>query len=341
MRQRSLRSVGPVHPTDVVDFSYTDVAAMLATSADGFCRRNQGLVEAPPSEIATLWSGLSDLDIFRVAGAESAAEIVAALMETFGHVGCPGPLAATFLATSLFESAEVNGTEINGAEFNGTDAEAVASGSKLVSLGTAPLLAWAPLAEVFVELDGENAYLCRVADGVEPVDTLSGEPWGRCALERTYDLGDANCALSLGDIAVAAYLVGAGEELLAIASSYAADRKQFGRAIGDFQSVAHPLVDGAIALRAARTLTRRAAFEWDEQGPFARIRAATARLSATEAALDVAYRAHQTLGAIGFTVEGPIGRLSKQVRQVSLNAPGPVAARQVVERQLVAKEQYD
>ena len=334
MRLRSLRSVGPVHPTDVVDFSYTDVAAMLATSADGFCRRNRGLVEAPAPEIATLWSGLSDLDIFRVAGAESAAEIVAALMETFGHVGCPGPLTATFLATSLFEGAETGGE-------TGKEAEAVAGGRKLVSVGTPPLLAWAPLAEVFVELDGENAYLCRVVGAVEPVDTLSGEPWGRCALERTDDLGDASRGLSLGDIAVAAYLVGAGEELLAIASGYAADRKQFGRAIGDFQSVAHPLVDASIALRAARTLTRRAAFEWDEKGPFSRVRAATARLSATEAALDIAYRAHQTLGAIGFTVEGPIGRLSKQVRQVSLTAPGPVAARQVVERQLVAKEQYD
>ena len=320
----------------MVDFAYSEVATMLATSAEGHCRRNQSLLDAPPSEMAALWSGLADLDIFRVAQAEEAAEIVAAAMETLGHVGCPGPLAATFIAMTLLK---------------GPAADALESGTQLVSLGMPPLLAWAPVAEIFVELDGPHAYGCRVVGGVDPVDTLSGEPWGRCQLERIEDLGDATRALSLGDVAVAAYLVGAGEELLAIASGYAADRKQFGRSIGDFQSVAHPLVDGAIALRAARTLTRRAAFEWDalesdapewdRQSPSVSARAATARLSATEAALDVAYRAHQTLGAIGFTVEGPLARLSKQVRQVSLSAPGPNAAREVVERQLVDKERYD
>ena len=89
---------------------------------------------------------------------------------------------------------------------------------------------------------------------IEAVETLAGEPWGRVALERLAPVDDARRrrALVIGDVAVAAYLVGAAGHLVAITSQWLQDRVQFGRPIGQFQSLAHPLADVAIRTRAAR-----------------------------------------------------------------------------------------
>jgi alkylation response protein AidB-like acyl-CoA dehydrogenase len=138
-------------------------------------------------------------------------------------------------------------------------------------------------------------------------------------------------AAVVGDVAVAAYLVGAATHLVTITSQWLRDRVQFGRAIGEFQSLAHPLVDVAIRTRAARALTRIAAYSADSTDDVtASPQAATARLSATRAAVDATYRAHQSFGAVGFTVEGPVARVGQRIRQVSLYPPGPRAAYQAV-----------
>jgi alkylation response protein AidB-like acyl-CoA dehydrogenase len=48
--------------------------------------------------------------------------------------------------------------------------------------------------------------------------------------------------------------------------------------------------------------------------------AAAALGSASQAAIETSYRAHQALGAMGFTVEGPIGRRSQLIRQTAAGA---------------------
>ncbi len=78
-------------------------------------------------------------------------------------------------------------------------------------------------------------------------------------------LGDATRALALAQIAAAAYLAAAGRRLVDAAADHAKTRRQFGRAIASFQAVSHPLADAVIALDAAATLARVAAWEWDAQ----------------------------------------------------------------------------
>ena len=114
------------------------------------------------------------------------------------------------------------------------------------------------------------------------------------------------------------YLVGEADHLLTTAARYAADRVQFKNPIGNFQAVAHPLADCHVRLSAARTVTRIAAHAIDTGDQHAPAAAATARRSATKAALGTAYQVHQTYGAIGFTVEGPVGNRSAKIRQTSL-----------------------
>jgi alkylation response protein AidB-like acyl-CoA dehydrogenase len=203
----------------------------------------------------------------------------------------------------------------------------VASGEVLVAAGTPPLLPWAPLTALFVEIDGDAAWLADASSAIEPVRTLGGEPWGRVQLARRTLLGDATRALALAAIALAAYLAAAGRRLVDAAAEHAKARRQFGRAIASFQAVSHPLADAVIALDAAATLARVAAWEWDARVPAASVRAAAARLSASRAAEGAAHAAHQAFGALGVMRDGPAFFASRRIVQLVATPPGPDAAR--------------
>jgi alkylation response protein AidB-like acyl-CoA dehydrogenase len=301
-----------------LDLSYGDDAQALADSVRGFLTRWAAEGGDEPGAVpATLWKGLAELGVLGLATPEGGGGVqeITAAMEVLGEAAAPGPLVATFMATQLIGSPE---------------RERLASGDNVASVGSPPLLPWAPVADVFVDLAEEGAWLARPAGDVEPVETLAGEPWGRVALDRMQPV-DATAhrrAIAIGDAAVAAYLAGAAVHLVAITSQWLRDRVQFGRPIAEFQSLSHPLADVEIRTRAARALTRIAAYSVDADSGDAPAAAATARLSATRAAVDATYRAHQSFGALGFTVEGPVARIGQRVRQVSLHPPGPAAARQ-------------
>ena len=83
------------------------------------------------------------------------------------------------------------------------------------------------------------------------------------ALERIEDLGPVGAARCVHDLSLAAYIAAAARRLLEKTAEHARARKQFGRAIGEFQAVAHPLADCVIALDSAATLARGAAWKLD------------------------------------------------------------------------------
>jgi hypothetical protein len=236
-----------------------------------------------------------------------------AALEPLGRAVFPGPLPATFFATQVLPEAE---------------RRRVSSGEAVVAVGAPPLLPWAPHAELFVEVQGASAWLCRPRGAVEPVETLGGEPWGRVALEREAVLDGVERAHAVYEIALAATLAGAGLRLVDDTAEHARTRKQFGRAIGEFQAVAHPLADAHIALSGAQTLARSAAWHLDEgHEAEARARAAAARLAAHRAAVDAAHACHQLFGAIGITLEGPVFHVARRIRQLASQPPGEEPAR--------------
>ena len=302
-----------------LDLSYDAEQNALAVSVRGVVARTHVDGDDERGYPQGLWKGLAELGVLGLATPEGGggAQEIAAVMEVLGEAAAPGPLVPTFMAAQLTGEPERG---------------RIANGDSVASVGSPPLLPWAPVADVFVELEMDAAWIARPAGDVEVVETLAGEPWGRVELERLAPVDDASRrrGLVIGDVAVAAYLVGAADHLVAITSQWLQDRVQFGRPIGQFQSLAHPLADVAIRTRAARALTRIAAFAADSPDvESAASAAATARLSATRAAVDAAYRAHQSFGALGYTVEGPVARVAQRARQVSLHPPGPAAARQL------------
>jgi alkylation response protein AidB-like acyl-CoA dehydrogenase len=122
---------------------------------------------------------------------------------------------------------------------------------------------------------------------------------------------------ALAEIAIAAYLCGAAGALVDGAATYARDRRQFGRPIGEFQAVAFPLADAYVRVTAATQLTSDAAARIDSgdgDGPTA----PTARLSARRAALLAVHTCHQVYGAISYTTESPMARLRERVADYAL-----------------------
>ena len=290
----------------MIDLNYDDVDAAFGDSVKGLC---ESKLARPVGEAAAWskewWRALADLGVLGLTTADGGGTVttVSAVMEALGAADAPGPFVETFIALQLLgESA----------------AAPIVTGDEVVTVKTADAIAWLPIASSVIDIDGDHAYHARCAGPVAAIGSLAGEPWGGAELERLDDLGDPGRALAVGDVTAAAYLVGEATHLLANVAQYASDRVQFKNAIGNFQAIAHPLADCHMRLAAARTLTRIAAHALDIGDEHALARAATARRSATKAALETAYRSHQTYGAMGFTVEGPIGNRSAKIRQVSL-----------------------
>jgi alkylation response protein AidB-like acyl-CoA dehydrogenase len=189
---------------------------------------------------------------------------------------------------------------------------------------------FAPVADLFLVVSRDTVRLATPRGPIEPGETLGGEPWGRVALAAGAALAVDDRAWALHDTALATYAAAAGHALVQATAQHARARTQFGRPIGDFQAVAHPLADAKIRLDSAATLARTAAYAWDANASDARPRAAAARLSATRAGLDAAHTCHQLFGALGITTAGPVFHVSRRLRQLASQPPHPDVARDVL-----------
>jgi acyl-CoA dehydrogenase len=151
------------------------------------------------------------------------------------------------------------------------------------------------------------ACTCEVfMDGVRaPADALLG-PRGRGfhALAATLDEERILAAALLIGI-----MAGAFDQTL----RHAQDRVAFGRPIGAFQAVQHPIADMATDLELARLMTSRAAAMLSRGNPCAK-EAAMAKLFAAEAAIRVTDRAMRVLAAHGLVEESPAERLFRDAR---------------------------
>ncbi|MFB7877599.1 acyl-CoA dehydrogenase family protein [Nocardia sp. NPDC056064] len=108
-------------------------------------------------------------------------------------------------------------------------------------------------------------------------------------------------AFDLGVLACAAQLLGAGRAILEQTTAYAKQRKQFGRAIGEFQAVKQQLADVLIALDLAEPLLYRAALTLDSDDRARDVSAAL--VTCADAAHRAARAGLQVHGAIGYTAE--------------------------------------
>jgi butyryl-CoA dehydrogenase/short/branched chain acyl-CoA dehydrogenase len=119
--------------------------------------------------------------------------------------------------------------------------------------------------------------------------------------------------LNEGRIAIGAQMIGLARGALEHATAYAKDRKQFGKAIAEFQAVQFDLAKMAVDVEAARLLVYNAARLRDAGLPFL-AEAAMAKYYSSEVAEKVASKAIEIHGGVGITKEYPVEKLYRDAK---------------------------
>lgn len=125
--------------------------------------------------------------------------------------------------------------------------------------------------------------------------------------------GIAMKTLDGGRIGIAAQALGIAQGAMDETVKYVKERKQFGRAIGQFQNTQFQLADLQTKIEASRLLIRSAAYKKDNKMPFT-VDAAYAKLFAAETAMEVTNKAIQFHGGYGYTREYPIERMMRDAK---------------------------
>jgi alkylation response protein AidB-like acyl-CoA dehydrogenase len=137
-----------------------------------------------------------------------------------------------------------------------------------------------------------------------------------------------------GRIGIAAMALGLAQAAYEAASAYAKERRQFGRAIGEFQGVAFMIADMAVKIDAARLLTYRAAWLKDHDQPYS-MEAAMAKLFASEVARDVTNDAIQVHGGYGYVTEYHVERYLRDAKLTEIGEGTSQIQRMVIARNIL------
>jgi alkylation response protein AidB-like acyl-CoA dehydrogenase len=124
----------------------------------------------------------------------------------------------------------------------------------------------------------------------------------------------AMAGLDGGRLNIGACSLGGAGFALETARDYLTTRKQFGRALKDFQALQFRIADMATELEAARLMVRRAAAALDAGDPAATRLCAMAKRFATDAGFEIANQALQLHGGYGYLKDYPLERIVRDLR---------------------------
>lgn len=185
-----------------------------------------------------------------------------------------------------------------------------------------------------------------ITKGDEKMGLLGGD-WGElhfdnCRIPASQRLSDEGQgfklfmrSLNIGRISIGAISLGLAEACLDAAVQYAKERKQFGKAIADFQAIQFKLADMALKIEAARSLVYNAA-RLKEAGKDFALEASMAKLYASEMCNQCASEAVQILGGYGYTKDFPVERYFRDARMMSLFEGTSEIQRTIIAKHLMA-----
>ena len=116
-----------------------------------------------------------------------------------------------------------------------------------------------------------------------------------------------------GRIGIAAQALGIAQGAIDETVAYVKERKQFGKSISQFQNTQFQLASLAAKVEAARLLVYKAA-DCKDRGLSYSVEAATAKLIASETAMEVTTKCLQLFGGYGYTREYPIERMMRDAK---------------------------
>jgi alkylation response protein AidB-like acyl-CoA dehydrogenase len=147
----------------------------------------------------------------------------------------------------------------------------------------------------------------------------------------------AMATLDISRLGVAAQAVGIAQGAIDAAVKYAADRRQFGQRVVDFEAIQFMLADMTSQTQAARQLTYAAAARADAKVPDVAYWTSSAKLIAGDTAMKVTTDAVQVLGGYGYINEYPVERMMRDAKITQLYEGTQQIQRLVVARQLLAR----
>jgi len=145
---------------------------------------------------------------------------------------------------------------------------------------------------------------------------------------------DAMRVLDGGRISIAALSLGIGRGALDAALKYVKQRRQFGKAIAEFQGIQWKLADMATELDAARLLTQRAAVLKDAGRKVTR-ESSMAKLFASEVAVHICNEAVQLFGGYGFIKDFPAEKFYRDVKLCTIGEGTSEIQRMVIAREIL------
>ena len=145
---------------------------------------------------------------------------------------------------------------------------------------------------------------------------------------------DAMRVLDGGRISIAALSLGMAEGAYEAALKYSKQRKQFGKAISDFQAIQWKLADMATEIDAAKLLTMRAA-SMKDAGMKTTLESSMAKLYASEVAVRCANEGVQIHGGYGFIKDYPAEKFYRDVKLCTIGEGTSEIQRLVIARQLL------
>jgi alkylation response protein AidB-like acyl-CoA dehydrogenase len=291
-----------------VEFAFTREQEELRREARGFLEANP---EAPLSQLRELgWLGVSVPEERGGGGLSFVDEAI--LFEEAGRVLYPGPFLTTAVVLPALPAVDEQAWSV---ELDGLVPHLDTVDRVLTEDGTA------------VEATGKTL---PTVDETRPLGRLVSD---RHKLDLEGEFEPVRLRLLAG---LAAEAVGVAQKALELGVEYVSQREQFGKKIGTYQAVSHPLADTYVETELARSIAYWAAWcvaEDDEQAPIA---VAAAKAQAAEAAVAACERSIQVHGGIGFTWEHVLHRYYKRAEWI--DAFGGHAARQ---REVVAAALLD
>lgn len=145
-----------------------------------------------------------------------------------------------------------------------------------------------------------------------------------------------------GRISIASLALGIAQGAYEAAVKYAKQRKQFGKAISEFQAIQFKLADMATQIEAARLLVWESAYLADRslrEGAHVRFtrESSMAKLFASEVAVRVAEQGVQIFGGYGFVKDYPAEKYYRDVKLCTIGEGTSEIQRLVIARQLLGK----
>jgi alkylation response protein AidB-like acyl-CoA dehydrogenase len=136
-------------------------------------------------------------------------------------------------------------------------------------------------------------------------------------------------------VTIAAQAIGIAQGALDLAASYVKERRQFGKAIADFQGIQFMLADMAMKLEAARQLTYAAAARSERGSADLTYFSAAAKCFASDTAMAITIDAVQLLGGYGYTRDFPAERMMRDAKITQIYEGTNQVQRVVLARELL------